>query len=140
MTDDSNLPGLQPFEVDSVRGVARVVAMAGWHSAQWGVKTSVRSWARVGRAATSREEALALLRDVSDYVGVAGELARQVADGKPIGVALLEAGEALGGESDRRKRPALPSGCGNTSSARRPRSARLCATPHRMRSVSFTTT
>jgi hypothetical protein len=107
MTDDSNLPGLQPFEVDSVRGVARVVAMAGWHSAQWGVKTSVRSWARVGRAATSREEALALLRDVSDYVGVAGELARQVADGKPIGVALLEAGEALGGESDRRKRPAL---------------------------------
>jgi Flp pilus assembly protein TadD len=39
--------------------------MAGWHSAQWGVKTSVRSWARVGRAATSREEALALLREAA---------------------------------------------------------------------------
>ena len=105
MTEDANLPALRPYDSDPVRGVARVVVTAAWHTGQWGLKTSVRGWARVGRAATSREEALALLRDVSGYVETAGELARQVADGKPIGAALLEAGEALGGESDRRNRP-----------------------------------
>ena len=108
MTEDANLPALRPYDTDPVRGVARVVVTAAWHTGQWGLKTSVRGWARVGRAATSREEALALLRDVSGYVETAGELARQVADGKPIGAALLEAGEALGGESDRRKRPVRP--------------------------------
>lgn len=109
MTDDSNLPALPPFEADSVRGAARVVAMAAWHTGQWGVKTSMRNWARVGRAATNREEALELLRDVSGYVEVVGEIARQVADGKSIGAALLDAGEALGGESERRNQaPATP--------------------------------
>ena len=100
------LPGVyQPFAADSVPGLARVAAMAAWHTGQWGVKTSMRNWARLGRAATDREEAASLVRDVSGYVGVLGELARQVADGRSIGSALLEAGEALGGEAERWRNP-----------------------------------
>ena len=95
------LPAYEPFAADSVPGLARIAALAAWHTGQWGVKTTVRNWARVGRAATDRKEAAALVRDVSGYVGVLGELARQVADGRSIGSALLEAGEALGGESER---------------------------------------
>lgn len=95
------LPAYEPFSADSVPGLARIAALAAWHTGQWGVKTTVRNWARVGRAATDRKEAAALVRDVSGYVGVLGELARQVADGKSIGAALLDAGEALGGESER---------------------------------------
>jgi len=95
------LPVYEPFAPESVQGLARLAALAAWHTGQWGVKTTVRSWARVGRAATSRDEATALIRDASDYMGVLGELARQVADGRSIGSALLEAGEALGGESER---------------------------------------
>ncbi len=96
-----NLPAYEPFAAESVPGLARIAALAAWHTGQWGVKTTVRSWARVGRAATDRTEAAALVRDVGGYVGVLGELARQVADGRSIGSALLEAGEALGGESER---------------------------------------
>lgn len=102
--DDEGLPPLpvhQPFAAESVQGLARVAVMAALHTGQWGVKTTVRSWARVGRAATNREEALALVRDVSGYLGVISELAQQVADGRSIGSALLEAGETLGGESER---------------------------------------
>ena len=102
--DDQGLPQLpvhQPFAAESVPGLARIAALAAWHTGQWGVKTTARNWARVGRAVTSREEAVSLVRDVSGYVGVVGELARQVADGRSIGSALLEAGEALGGESER---------------------------------------
>ncbi len=95
------LPAYEPFAADSVPGLARIAALAAWHTGQWGVKTTVRNWARVGRAATDRKEAAALVRDVGGYVGVLGELARQVADGRSIGSALLEAGEALGGESER---------------------------------------
>jgi hypothetical protein len=109
--DDQGLPQLpvyEPFAADSVQGLARLAALAAWHTGQWGVKTTVRNWARVGRAATDRAEAAALIRDVTDYVVVLGEIARQVADGRSIGEALLEAGEALGGESERwlNRRPA----------------------------------
>jgi len=95
------LPAYEPFAAESVPGLARIAALAAWHTGQWGVKTTMRNWARVGRAATDRAEAVALVRDVSGLVGVLGELARQVADGQSIGSALLDAGEALGGESER---------------------------------------
>jgi hypothetical protein len=102
--DDQGLPALpvhQPFAVESVPGLARVATLAVLHTGQWGARTTMRNWARVGRAATSRKEAESLIRDVSGFVGVLGEVARQVADGRPIGSALLEAGEALGGEPER---------------------------------------
>lgn len=102
--DDDGLPQLpvyEPYAAESLQGLARIAAVAAWHTGAWGVKTTARSWARVGRAATNRKEAAALVREVSGYVGVVGELARQVADGRSIGAALLEAGETLGGESER---------------------------------------
>ncbi len=104
--DDEGLPRLpalprQQAVAESVPGLARVAASAAWHTGEWGVKATARNWMRVGRAITNRDEAAALVRDVGQAVGAAGEVARQVADGQPIGTALLQAGAALGGVPDR---------------------------------------
>jgi len=103
--DDEGLPRLPALasaaSVESLPGLARVVGSAALHTAGWGMKATARSWLRVGRAATDRDEAAALVRDVGSYVGTVGELARQVADGVPVGTALLHAGEALGGSAER---------------------------------------
>ena len=40
------LPAYEPFTGDSVPGLARIAALAAWHTGQWGVKTTVRNWAR----------------------------------------------------------------------------------------------
>ena len=117
------LPAYEPFAADSVPGLARIAALAAWHTGQWGVKTTVRNWARVGRAATDRTEAAALVRDVSGYVGVLGELARQVADGRSIGSALLEAGEALGGEAERWRNHSIDSAVAGGRNLLRPAAA-----------------
>lgn len=103
--DDEGLPRLPALAnsgaVESLPGLARVVGSAAMHTAGWGVKTTARNWMRVGRAATNRDEAVALVREVGSYVGTVGEIARQIADGVPVGTALLNAGEALGGAADR---------------------------------------
>lgn len=87
----------------SVPGLARVAASAAWHTTGWGVRTGVRSSRRVARAATSPEEAAALIDDVTEAVGVVGDLARRFSSGTPVGRALIEVGAALGGlaEEDR---------------------------------------
>ncbi|HWI42681.1 MAG TPA: Abi-alpha family protein [Nocardioides sp.] len=108
--DDEGLPRLPalsgPTVVDSLPGLARVAGSAALHTAGWGVRTTARNWMRVGRAVTSRDEAASLIREVGSYVGTVGEIARQVADGVPVGTALLRAGESLGGAVDReRERP-----------------------------------
>lgn len=84
--------------VESLPGLARVAASAAFNTAGWGLRTTGRNWRRVSRAATHRDEAVALIREVGAVVGTVGEIARQVADGTPVGTALLNAGEALGGE------------------------------------------
>lgn len=84
--------------VESLPGLARVAASAAFNTAGWGLRTTGRTWRRVSRAATHRDEAVALIREVGAVVGTVGEIARQVADGTPVGTALLNAGEALGGE------------------------------------------
>ncbi|WP_183099098.1 Abi-alpha family protein [Nocardioides pelophilus] len=83
--------------VESLPGLARVAATAAINTTGWGLRTTARNWRRVGRAATSRDEAVALIREVGSVVGTVGEIARQVADGVPVGTALLKAGEQLGG-------------------------------------------
>src|SRR5689334_23047775 len=83
--------------VDSLPGLARVAGAAALNTAGWGLRTTARNWRRVGRAATNRDEAALLIRDVGSVVGTMGEIARQVADGVPVGAALLKAGESLGG-------------------------------------------
>ncbi|MEQ6902767.1 Abi-alpha family protein [Nocardioides sp. YIM 152588] len=93
----TKLPTLVDPVVDALPGLARVAGAAALHTAGWGVRTSVRGWIRVGRAVVDRDEATALAHDVGLYAGLAGELARQIADGVPVGVALQRAGEALGG-------------------------------------------
>ena len=60
----------------SVPGLARVAASAAWHTTGWGVRTGLRGTRRVARAATSADEAAALIDDVTETVGVVGELAR----------------------------------------------------------------
>ncbi|WP_147381385.1 Abi-alpha family protein [Nocardioides immobilis] len=83
--------------VDSLPGLARVAATAAINTTGWGLRTTARNWRRVGRAATNRDEAVALIREVGSVVGTVGDIARQVADGVPVGTALLRAGESLGG-------------------------------------------
>lgn len=83
--------------IDSLPGIARVTAYAALHTTEWGVKTSAKTWLRIGKALTSRDEAAALARDAGEGVAVFGELARSVSSGVPMGQALLAAGEALGG-------------------------------------------
>jgi hypothetical protein len=83
--------------VDSLPGLARVAATAAINTTGWGLRTTARNWRRVGRAATNRDEAVQLIREVGTVVGTVGEIARQVADGVPVGTALLKAGEELGG-------------------------------------------
>src|SRR5215203_2471696 len=83
--------------VDSLPGLARVAAIAAVNTTGWGLRTTARNWRRVGRATTNRDEAAQLIREVGSVVGTVGEIARQVADGVPVGTALLRAGEQLGG-------------------------------------------
>jgi hypothetical protein len=82
---------------DSLPGLARVAASATLHTAGWGVRTSARAWLRVGRAATNRDEAAALVRDAGEAIAVVGGVARAATSGTPLGKALVTAGEALGG-------------------------------------------
>jgi hypothetical protein len=93
---------INPEIVDSLPGLARVAAYAAWHTTEWGVKTSARSWLRAGKALSSRQEAAALAREAGETVSVVGQLARAVSSGVPVGTALLAAGQSLGGilESD----------------------------------------
>jgi hypothetical protein len=83
--------------VESLPGLARVAATTAINTTGWGLRTTARNWRRLGRAATNREEAAQLIREVGSVVGTVGEIARQVADGVPVGTALLKAGEQLGG-------------------------------------------
>lgn len=91
------LPELLAPTVDSLPGLGRVAAVAAFHTAEWGVRTSAKAWLRVGRAATDQHEARALARDAGQALSVVGELARSVSAGVPVGTALMSAGEALGG-------------------------------------------
>lgn len=95
------LPG--PAVVDTLPGLARVAGSAALHTAGWGLRTSARNWMRVGRAVTNRDEAAALVREVGQYVGTVGDIARQVADGVPVSTALLNAGNALSAIDGRRE-------------------------------------
>ncbi len=96
-TERTRLPDMVQPAVDSLPGLVRVAASATLHTTEWGVKTSAKAWLRVGRAMTSREEALLLAKDAGDGVAVFGELARSVSSGVPMAKALLSAGESLGG-------------------------------------------
>ncbi|MGA8256320.1 MAG: Abi-alpha family protein [Nocardioides sp.] len=91
---------LPPGVGDSLPGLARVAASAALHTTEWSVKTSARSWLRVGKALTSQKEAMALARDAGQALAVVGDLARSVSAGVPVGTALMTAGEALGGLVD----------------------------------------
>ncbi len=92
-----SVPEIVPEIVDSLPGLARVAAHAAWHTTEWGVKTSARSWMRAGKALTNRDEAALLAREAGEAVSVVGQLARAVSSGVPISTALLSAGQSLGG-------------------------------------------
>ena len=82
---------------ESASALARVAASAAWHTAGWGVRTSARGWRRVGRAATDRDEAVALAQEAGEALAAVGELARAASSGTPLGRALVNAGATLGG-------------------------------------------
>ncbi len=91
------VPGNGQQVVDSLPGLARVAGSAAVNTTGWALRTTARNWRRVGRAATNRDEAVQLIREVGSVVGTVGDIARHVADGMPVGTALLKAGEQLGG-------------------------------------------
>ncbi|KRC52833.1 MULTISPECIES: Abi-alpha family protein [unclassified Nocardioides] len=108
MTEDLDKDGLprlpaltRPAVAESLPGLARVAGSAAMHTASWGVRTTTRNWLRVGKAVTSRDEAVSLIRDVGSYVNALGEVARQVSGGVPVAEALTRAGESLGATSER---------------------------------------
>ncbi len=97
MSESSRLPAIGSGAVESLPGLARVTASAALNTAGWGLRTTARNWRRVSRAATNRDEAVELIRDVGSVVGTVGEIARQVSSGVPVGTALARAAESLGG-------------------------------------------
>lgn len=102
MTDNPRLPAINTSAVaESLPGLARVTATAALNTAGWGLRTLARNSGRLSRAATNRDEAIGLIRDVGAVVGTVGEIARQVADGVPIGTVLSRAAESLGAEQAR---------------------------------------
>jgi hypothetical protein len=109
MTDNLDKDGLPRLPavavngavVESLPGLARVAAVAAVNTTGWGLRTTARNWRRVGRAATNRAEAAELIREVGAVVNAVGDIARQVADGVPVGTVLLRAGESLGGTQER---------------------------------------
>lgn len=102
----------------TVPGLARVAASAAWHTTGWGLRTGVRTSRRVARAATSPEEAGALIEDVTEAVGVVGDLARKFSTGTPVGRALIEAGAALGGIAEDGREPHEAPGHGDHGAQR----------------------
>lgn len=106
MTDNSRLPAINTSAVaESLPGLARVTATAAFNTAGWGLRTLARNSGRISRAATNRDEAVGLIRDVGSVVGTVGDIARQVADGVPIGTVLARAAESLGGDPPHHETP-----------------------------------
>lgn len=91
----SNLPEAITPALDALPGVARVAAYAALHTAEWSVRTSAHAWLRVGRAVTNADEAVALVRDLTEAATAISVLARSVSTGVPLGKALMSAGESL---------------------------------------------
>lgn len=119
-TGGSRLPALNNAAVaETLPGLLRVAGSAALHTAGWGARTTARNWMRVGKAVTNGDEAAALIRDVGSFVGTVGEIARQVADGTPVGTALMRAGESLGG------RPERPGGNASSSAVESPVAGRV---------------
>ena len=82
--------------VEALPGLARVAASAAWHTTGWGVRTSLRSTARLARAVTDPHEAATLAHEATEAVQVVSDLARSVSVGIPVSSALVRAGETLG--------------------------------------------
>lgn len=83
-------------------GLARVAAYAALHTTEWGVRTSLQSWRRVGRAVTDPEEAAALVHDAGRALDLVGEVARSVTTGTPAAQALIAAAERVNGSTNGR--------------------------------------
>ncbi len=87
---------------------------AALHTTEWGVRTSVRTGVRVARVATRADEAADLVDDLTETVGAVADLARSVSSGTPVGRALMEVGQRLGGlaedhdKGERQERPERP--------------------------------
>ncbi len=103
----------------SLPGLARVAGAAALHTTEWGVRTSLRTGLRVARVATRAEEAADLVDDLTETVGAVADLARSVSAGTPVGRALMEVGQRLGGlvddhergeRGERQERPAVVDG------------------------------
>ncbi|MBM7508631.1 hypothetical protein JOE61_002445 [Nocardioides salarius] len=86
--------------VEALPGLARVAASAAWHTTGWGVRTSLRSTARLARAVTDPHEAASLAHEATEAVQVVSDLARSVSAGIPVSSALVRAGETLGSFSE----------------------------------------
>jgi hypothetical protein len=91
--------------VEALPGLARVAASAAWHTTGWGVRTSLRSTARLARAVTDPHEAATLAHEATEAVQVVSDLARSVSAGIPVSSALVRAGETLGSFTEVPERP-----------------------------------
>ena len=95
-SEEGRLPALRDDvlnpALEALPGLARVAASAAWHTTGWGVRTSARSWRRLGRAMTSQQEAIALAQDAGQAIAVVTHLARSVSSGASVATALMNAG------------------------------------------------
>jgi hypothetical protein len=81
--------------VEALPGLARVAAHAGWHTASWGLRTSLRTGRRLARVVGDPDEAGLLAREATVAAATVGAVARAVTSGTPLPRALVQAGEAL---------------------------------------------
>jgi hypothetical protein len=91
--------------VAALPGLTRVAGSAYLNVAEWGVRTSVTTGARMVRAVRDPAEANELVREATAAAAVVGEMARAVASGVPVGRALMSAGESLGAALEHRSEP-----------------------------------
>ncbi len=89
----------RPPTVEEIReqlpGIARLVASAGVHTAEWGFGAGLRMTRLLAEAAVDPERAGQVARELGQTAGVLGDVARSLADGVPLATALADGARAL---------------------------------------------
>ena len=83
-----------------VPGIARLAASTWLHGTEWGLMTSAKVAGRLARAATDRDEAQALVKDVGKTAHLVSDATRALSAGAPLPVVLAQFGDSFGELAD----------------------------------------
>ncbi len=83
-----------------VPGLARLAASTWLHGTEWGLMTSAKVAGRLARAATDREEAQSLAKDVGKTAHLVSDVTRALSAGAPLPVILAQIGDSFGELAD----------------------------------------